>query len=92
MGGAVLLVAILAALQMFGGSVPTGVANDQARSVKSLNGCALKPGTQCARTDLRYGLRDSKLRVREHGPDARSHTSQGTNAPDYEYPIASREH
>jgi glycyl-tRNA synthetase len=35
----------------------------------------------------RYGLRDSKLRVREHGPEERSHYSQGTSDIEYEYPI-----
>jgi glycyl-tRNA synthetase len=36
---------------------------------------------------LRYGLRRSKLRVREHGPEERSHYSQGTSDLEYEYPI-----
>jgi glycyl-tRNA synthetase len=36
---------------------------------------------------LRYGLRESKLRVREHGPEERSHYSQGTSDVEYEYPI-----
>src|SRR6266581_4871287 len=36
---------------------------------------------------LRYGLRESKLRVREHGPQERSHYSQGTSDIEYEYPI-----
>ena len=36
---------------------------------------------------LRYGLRESKLRVREHGPEERSHYSQGTSDIEYEYPI-----
>src|ERR1044072_9454101 len=36
---------------------------------------------------LRYGLRRSRLRVREHGPQERSHYSQGTSALEYEYPI-----
>src|SRR5881394_2477024 len=36
---------------------------------------------------LRYGLRRSKLRVREHGPEERSHYSQGTSDIEYEYPI-----
>jgi glycyl-tRNA synthetase len=35
----------------------------------------------------RYGLRDSRLRVREHGPDERSHYSQGTSDIEYLYPI-----
>jgi glycyl-tRNA synthetase len=35
----------------------------------------------------RYGLRDSKLRVREHGPEERSHYSQGTSDIEYDYPI-----
>jgi glycyl-tRNA synthetase len=35
----------------------------------------------------RYGLRDSRLRVREHGPEERSHYSQGTSDIEYEYPI-----
>src|SRR5438309_958627 len=36
---------------------------------------------------LRYGLRRSRLRVREHGSDERSHYSQGTSDIEYEYPI-----
>src|SRR5207249_2006943 len=36
---------------------------------------------------LLYGLRQSKLRVREHGPEERSHYSQGTSDIEYEYPI-----
>src|SRR5438045_8570702 len=36
---------------------------------------------------LRYGLRKSKLRVREHGPKERSHYSRGTSDIEYEYPI-----
>jgi glycyl-tRNA synthetase len=36
---------------------------------------------------LRYGVRRSKLRVREHGPEERSHYSQGTSDIEYEYPI-----
>ncbi|TML18126.1 MAG: glycine--tRNA ligase [Actinobacteria bacterium] len=36
---------------------------------------------------LRYGLRRSRLRVREHGPEERSHYSQGTSDIEYEYPI-----
>jgi glycyl-tRNA synthetase len=36
---------------------------------------------------LRYGLRHSRLRVREHGPEERSHYSQGTSDIEYEYPI-----
>jgi glycyl-tRNA synthetase len=35
----------------------------------------------------RYGLRDSHLRVREHGPEERSHYSQGTSDIEYVYPI-----
>ena len=35
----------------------------------------------------RYGLRDSKLRVREHGPEERSHYSRGTSDIEYDYPI-----
>ncbi|HVR14480.1 MAG TPA: glycine--tRNA ligase, partial [Gaiellaceae bacterium] len=35
----------------------------------------------------RYGLRDNKLRVREHGPEERSHYSQGTSDIEYDYPI-----
>ena len=36
---------------------------------------------------LRYGLRQSRLRVREHGPEERSHYSQGTSDIEYLYPI-----
>src|SRR3954468_2994738 len=36
---------------------------------------------------LRYGLRRSKLRIREHGREDRSHYSQGTSDIEYEYPI-----
>jgi glycyl-tRNA synthetase len=36
---------------------------------------------------LRYGLRREHLRVREHGPEERSHYSQGTSDIEYEYPI-----
>jgi glycyl-tRNA synthetase len=36
---------------------------------------------------LRYGLRRSYLRVREHGPEERSHYSQGTSDIEYLYPI-----
>jgi glycyl-tRNA synthetase len=36
---------------------------------------------------LRYGLRRSRLRVREHGPEERSHYSRGTSDIEYEYPI-----
>jgi glycyl-tRNA synthetase len=35
----------------------------------------------------RYGLRESRLRVREHGPEERSHYSQGTSDIEYLYPI-----
>src|SRR5438876_6264686 len=35
----------------------------------------------------RYGLRQSRLRVREHGPEERSHYSQGTSDIEYLYPI-----
>src|SRR5437667_3717514 len=35
----------------------------------------------------RYGLRRSRLRVREHGPEERSHYSQGTSDIEYQYPI-----
>jgi glycyl-tRNA synthetase len=34
-----------------------------------------------------YGLRRSQLRVREHGPEERSHYSQGTSDLEYLYPI-----
>jgi glycyl-tRNA synthetase len=36
---------------------------------------------------VRYGLRESHLRVREHGPEERSHYSQGTSDIEYLYPI-----
>ena len=36
---------------------------------------------------LRYGLRRSNLRVREHGAEERSHYSQGTSDIEYLYPI-----
>jgi glycyl-tRNA synthetase len=36
---------------------------------------------------LKYGLRRSRLRVREHGPEERSHYSQGTSDIEYDYPI-----
>src|SRR5213075_1302342 len=36
---------------------------------------------------LRYGVRRSRLRVREHGPEERSHYSRGTSDIEYEYPI-----
>src|SRR3954454_7849694 len=36
---------------------------------------------------LRYGVRRSRLRVREHGAEERSHYSQGTSDIEYEYPI-----
>src|SRR5918911_2056761 len=36
---------------------------------------------------LRYGLRESRLRVREHGPEERSHYSRGTSDIEYLYPI-----
>ena len=36
---------------------------------------------------LRYGLRQAHLRIREHGPEERSHYSQGTSDIEYEYPI-----
>src|SRR6476660_1693643 len=36
---------------------------------------------------LRYGLRRSNLRVREHGPEERSHYSQGTSDIEYDFPI-----
>jgi glycyl-tRNA synthetase len=36
---------------------------------------------------LKYGLRESRLRVREHGEDERSHYSQGTSDIEYLYPI-----
>jgi glycyl-tRNA synthetase len=37
------------------------------------------------------GLRDSKLRVREHGEDERSHYSSATSDIEYEYPIGWQE-
>ena len=37
---------------------------------------------------LRYGLRRSRLRVREHGPEERSHYSRGTSDIEYEYPMS----
>src|SRR5581483_981711 len=40
---------------------------------------------------LRYGLRRSRLRVREHGPEERSHYSQGTSDIEYDYPIGWQE-
>ncbi len=36
---------------------------------------------------VKYGLRRSRLRVREHGPEERSHYSQGTSDIEYDYPI-----
>jgi glycyl-tRNA synthetase len=36
---------------------------------------------------FRYGLRRGQLRVREHGPEERSHYSQGTSDIEYLYPI-----
>ena len=36
---------------------------------------------------VKYGLRRSRLRVREHGPEERSHYSQGTSDIEYAYPI-----
>jgi len=36
---------------------------------------------------LKYGLRESRLRVREHGEDERSHYSTATSDIEYEYPI-----
>ncbi len=36
---------------------------------------------------LRYGLRESRLRVREHGEEERSHYSRGTSDIEYLYPI-----
>jgi glycyl-tRNA synthetase len=36
---------------------------------------------------LRYGLTESKLRVREHTAEERSHYSQGTSDIEYDYPI-----
>ncbi len=36
---------------------------------------------------LRYGIRESRLRVREHGPEERSHYSSGTSDIEYLYPI-----
>ena len=35
----------------------------------------------------RYGLRGRRLRVREHGPEERSHYSRGTSDIEYDYPI-----
>jgi glycyl-tRNA synthetase len=35
----------------------------------------------------RYGVRDGRLRVREHGPEERSHYSQATSDIEYLYPI-----
>jgi glycyl-tRNA synthetase len=35
----------------------------------------------------RYGLREGRLRVREHGPEERSHYSLGTSDIEYLYPI-----
>src|ERR687884_367215 len=35
----------------------------------------------------RYGLRESRLRVREHGPEERSHYSRATSDIEYLYPI-----
>jgi glycyl-tRNA synthetase len=40
---------------------------------------------------LKYGLRRSRLRVREHGPEERSHYSQGTSDIEYDYPIGWQE-
>jgi glycyl-tRNA synthetase len=36
---------------------------------------------------LRYGVRATRLRVREHGPEERSHYSRGTSDIEYLYPI-----
>jgi len=36
---------------------------------------------------LRYGIRESRLRVREHGPEERSHYSRATSDIEYLYPI-----
>ncbi len=36
---------------------------------------------------VKYGLRRSRLRVREHGPEERSHYSQATSDIEYLYPI-----
>src|SRR5919199_546836 len=36
---------------------------------------------------LTYGLRESRLRIREHGEEERSHYSQGTSDIEYLYPI-----
>jgi glycyl-tRNA synthetase len=36
---------------------------------------------------LRYGLRESQLRVREHGPEELSHYSSATSDLEYSYPI-----
>jgi glycyl-tRNA synthetase len=40
---------------------------------------------------LKYGLRRSRLRVREHGPEERSHYSQATSDLEYDYPIGWQE-
>jgi glycyl-tRNA synthetase len=40
---------------------------------------------------LKYGLRESMLRVREHGEDERSHYSSATSDIEYEYPIGWQE-
>jgi glycyl-tRNA synthetase len=40
---------------------------------------------------LKFGLRRSRLRVREHGPEERSHYSQGTSDIEYDYPIGWQE-
>jgi glycyl-tRNA synthetase len=40
---------------------------------------------------LKHGLRRSRLRVREHGPEERSHYSQGTSDIEYDYPIGWQE-
>jgi glycyl-tRNA synthetase len=40
---------------------------------------------------LKYGLRRSRLRVREHGPEERSHYSRGTSDIEYDYPIGWQE-
>jgi glycyl-tRNA synthetase len=40
---------------------------------------------------LKYGLRRSRLRVREHGPEERSHYSQGTSDIEFDYPIGWQE-
>jgi glycyl-tRNA synthetase len=36
---------------------------------------------------LKYGIRESRLRVREHGPEERSHYSRATSDIEYLYPI-----